>query len=123
MPDQLSHAQLWNMRDKLGPNSPEGTKLAPAEHQAFAREWTAENPLVAAPSLAVAAPLYYAAKNPLLMAAAQHMGLVGPDATPASLDQLISSYKGILEGLQQQTTQSPIASTGKGSSPTAPPST
>lgn len=115
MANPRTHADLFMAREKAGPSSEEGRKLAPLEHQAFAREWTAENPAIAAPSLAVAAPLYYAAKNPLLMSLAQRMGVVGENATPASLEQLIASYKGILEGLQQSQTQTPPAGRGKGS--------
>ena len=116
MSDKITHAELYRARDRVGPSSQEGQALAPAEHEAFAREWTAENPMVAAPSLAVAAPLYYIAKNPILMGMAQKAGLVGQDATPASLQQLGASYRGIIDGLiQNLTTQSPQAGKGKGS--------
>ena len=73
--------------------------LAPYEHQAFARQWTQDNPWLAVPSLAIASPLYYAAKQKPILAAAQALGLVGPGATPASLDQLTKSYAGIGQGL------------------------
>jgi hypothetical protein len=65
--------------------------LAPFEHQAFAREWTRENPYLAVPSLAAAIPVYQGAKL---------LGLGGPDATPASLDQLFAGYRGMMEGLR-----------------------
>ena len=94
-----SHAQLSMMRDKLTGGSPEDISLAPLEHQAFAREWTQEHPLLAPASLAVAAPLYYLAKQPAMLALAQQLGLVGPNATPASLEQLQGSYSGIGQGL------------------------
>ena len=96
----LTHAQLFNMREKAR-GTPEFQRLAPAEHGAFAREWTQEMPWLAAPSLAVAAPLYYAAKQRPLIELAQKLGLVGPDATPASLEQLLASYRGIGQGLAQ----------------------
>lgn len=95
----LSHAQLAMMRDKVKPGSKEDQALAPYEHGAFAREWTTENPLLAAPSLAVATPLYYLAKQKPILSAAQSLGLVGEGATPASFDQLKQSYSGIGQGL------------------------
>lgn len=95
----LDHATLSNMRDKVVPGSPEDQALAPYEHQAFARQWTQDNPWLAVPSLAIASPLYYLAKQRPFVAAGQAMGLVGPGATPASLDQLTKSYSGIGQGL------------------------
>lgn len=93
----LSHAELYNMRDKA--DQAMQPLLAPYEHRAFAREWTQESPLVAAPSLAAAAPLYYVGKQKPLIGLMQRFGWVGPEATPASLEQLVQSYKGIAEGL------------------------
>lgn len=96
--DDLSHAELFNLREKAR-GTPDFQKLAPAEHGAFAREWTQEQPWLAAPSLAVAAPLYYLAKQQPIVDIAKRLGLVGQDATPASLDQLAASYRGIGQGL------------------------
>lgn len=96
--DDLDHATLFRMREKAR-GTPDFQNLAPAEHGAFAREWTKEQPWLAAPSLAVASPLYYLAKQKPLISAAQSLGLVGDDATPASLDQLLASYRGIAQGL------------------------
>lgn len=95
----MDHAQLAMLRDKVKPGSAEDQQLAPYEHQAFARQWTQENPLLAAPSLAIASPLYYAAKHPALIGIAQNLGLVGQGATPSSLEQLKRSYAGIGQGL------------------------
>ena len=96
--ESLDHATLYNMREKS-----RGTQkyqdLAPYEHQAFAREWVGENPLIGSASLAIASPLYYLAKQPGLLGLAQKMGLVGEDATPSSLKQLGASYRGIGQGL------------------------
>lgn len=120
----LSHADLSRMRRDFADNQVMQSMLAPFEHRAFAREWTAENPMVAAPSLAAAIPLYYAAKNPVLMGAAQKLGLVGEGATPASLEQMKQSYQGVGEGLwnafQQgiQSIPNRTANTNTGSSPT-----
>lgn len=94
----LDHATLFNMREKAK-GTPDFERLAPAEHGAFAREWTKDQPWLAAPSLAVAAPLYYAAKQKPFVDIAKSLGLVGQDATPASLDQLLASYRGIGQGL------------------------
>lgn len=72
--------------------------LAPYEHQAFTYSATKENPFMAVP-LAVASPLYYVAKQPWLIGAAQKLGIVGEGATPPSLDQLKSQLRGIKQGL------------------------
>jgi len=94
----LDHATLYNMREKAR-GTPKYQELAPFEHQAFAREWVGENPLVGAASLSIASPLYYLAKQPGLLGLAQRMGIVGEDATPSSLAQLGASYRGIGQGL------------------------
>lgn len=96
---KLDHAALSMLRSRVKPGSAEDQQLAPFEHGAFARQWTEENPLLAAPSLAVATPLYYLAKQKPLLDMAQSLGLVGEGATPASLDQLKRSYAGIGQGL------------------------
>lgn len=112
--DTLSHAQLSALREKASPD--EQQRLAPYEHRAFAREWTQENPLVAAPSLAVATPAYYIAKQPGIIQVMQAMGLVGPDATPPSLEQVRQGYLGILEGLTNKlrTTETNTGSSSTG---------
>lgn len=83
-----SHAELYLARG----NAPAElqAKLAPLEHQAFAREWTQDNPLLAAPSLAVAIPAYTAAKA---------LGLTGA-RSPASLAEMLAAYRGIWQGLR-----------------------
>jgi hypothetical protein len=80
-------AELRSARDTPGANQ---EVLAPQEHRAFAREWTQENPLVAVPSLAVATPLYAAAKA---------LGLVGARTKP-TLNQVGQGYMGIYDGLK-----------------------
>ena len=95
----MSHAQLSMLRDQLPPDHPLQALIAPHEHTAFAREWTQDNPMVAAPALALAAPLYYLAKQPSLVGLAQRLGLVGDNPTPASTDQLLAAYRGIGQGL------------------------
>src|SRR5512143_2970901 len=57
-----THAQLLAMRNALPGDSPDQVPLAGQEHQAFAREWTQENPMLALPSLLFAIPGYSAAK-------------------------------------------------------------
>lgn len=82
---ELSHEELSKLREK----SDLQALLAPFEHQAFAREWTRENPLNAL-SLLPAIPGYQLYK------------LLGLDkeATPPSLDQLFGGYRGLIEGLR-----------------------
>jgi len=85
-------------RERFANNPGMYQALAPYEHQAFTYSATKENPLAAIP-LAVASPLYYAAKQPWLIGAAQKLGIVGEGATPPSLDQLKSQLRGIKQGL------------------------
>ena len=49
----MSFADIRKLRDQYPDDSPMQAQLAPYEHQAFAREWTQDNPMVAAPALAV----------------------------------------------------------------------
>lgn len=85
----MTHAQLLNLRNSLPPDDPRQPMLAAYEHQAFAREWTKDNPLLAPLSLSVAIPAYSLAKL---------TGLVHA-RTPASWNALVSGYKGIGQGL------------------------
>jgi hypothetical protein len=86
----LTHSKLYNMRELAGANNRAAQNvLGPMEHQAFAREWTRENPLLAVPSIAVATPLYYLAKT---------AGLMKGRSDP-SLAELKAGYKGIFQGL------------------------
>jgi hypothetical protein len=86
--EALSHAALYNMRANT--KSPEMQQvLAPLEHQAFAREFVQEKPVLGTASLAVAAPLYELAKA---------LGAVRARSDP-SLESLGAAYKGIGQGL------------------------
>lgn len=85
----LPHAELLRMRNALPPDDPRQRALALAEHEAFAREWTQEHPLIAPLSLLVATPGYEAAKA---------LGLVHA-RTPASLAAIGAGYRGIGQGL------------------------
>jgi len=58
---KLDHATLYRMRAQAAADQALQDQLAGYEHRAFAREATAENPLLALP-IAVATPLYQAAK-------------------------------------------------------------
>lgn len=98
-PDQESNENLQIQRGLVGPNSPEGTALAPYEHQAFAREFTQDHPIMGPLALSAAVPVYQVAKFPGIINLSQHFGLVGPNATPPSLDQLIHGYRGIGQGI------------------------
>lgn len=85
---ERSHAELYNLRGQLPKD--QQNKVAPYEHRAFAREAVAENPAMAA-SLAVAIPLYSAAKA---------LGL-SKARSGASLDEMAQGYTGIGEGLKR----------------------
>lgn len=86
---RLSFDQIRRLRDAYPDNSTMQAQLAPYEHQAFAREWTQDNPMVAAPSLAVAIPGYALAK------------LLGMShgRTQPSWEQVVGGYRGIGQGL------------------------
>lgn len=102
--NQLSHAKLGAEREKAkGVDPALYQQLAPAEHRAFAREFTQDTYGLGAIPTAAAAPLYYLSKQPIVRAIPEQFGWVEKDATPPSLDQLGASYKGILEGLMNLT--------------------
>ena len=86
---RLTFDQLRALRDAYPDDSPMQAQLAPMEHQAFAREWTQDNPLVAAPSLAVSIPGYALAK----LLGIQH------GRTKSSLAEMAGGYRGIGQGL------------------------
>lgn len=81
----LSHDTLYRMRGQAGQDQ-QGI-LAPFEHRAFARELTAERPLMALP-LAGAIPAYQPYK-----------ALKGQARSPMGMDQVIQGYTGVGEGL------------------------
>jgi len=87
---QMTHADLLRLRNSLPPNDPRQAELAPYEHAAFAREWTAENPYMAVPALSIAIPGYSLLKG---------AGLVH-SRTPASLAEMTQSFRGVGSGLR-----------------------
>lgn len=87
-PSQLGHAELLAWRNRLPSGHPAQKTLGPAEHRAFAREWTRESPLVAVPSLLAAIPAYTLAKR---------LG-VKKARTVGSLDEMAEAYRGMREG-------------------------
>jgi len=96
--NSLSTEELIRLRDKYGGDRLIDPLLAPAEHMDFARTSVQDNPLMALP-IAAAAPLYYMAKQPMIMDIGKRMGLIGENATPSSIDQLFAAYRGIGQGL------------------------
>lgn len=103
---KLSHADLYQARELVPKN--QQNALASQEHRAFAREATAENPLLALP-IAVATLGY----QPYKM-------ITGRSRSDPSLSQLGYGLQGVGEGLWQafqegtDSIQNRIASTGKG---------
>lgn len=98
---QMSHENLYNARQaaEAAGNTALDIRLAPFEHQAFAREFTTEHPLLAGASLSFAIPAYAAGKVLNLDGLMNHLtGDTGP-TTPPSLDQIIQGYRGIGQGL------------------------
>jgi len=90
--EQMTHAQLWSLRDAYKDDPKMQMRLAPYEHQAFAREFTKERPVLGPMSMAAAIPLYQLAKMGGMMTN-------GGTATPPSLNQMVQSYKGVAQGL------------------------
>lgn len=84
---QLPHAELYSARD-YATTQEQQDKLGAAEHRAFAREATQENPLMAIP-IAAAIPIYDALKG---------LGVIHA-RSDASFHSMAEGYKGILEGL------------------------
>lgn len=84
-----SHSALYNARESVSSQT-EQNYIANAEHRAFAREVTAENPAMAVPLLA-AIPAYQGAKA---------LGLTNSRSEP-SLEQASEAYKGLGEGLSK----------------------
>lgn len=86
---QMDHGDLLMARKVAGRGDKEAqNRLASAEHRAFAREYTADNPLAAIP-LAFMVPAYQISKA---------LGRENSRSN-ASLDQALSGLTGIKEGL------------------------
>ena len=85
--EKASHAELYNAREKTT-NKEDQNKLATAEHKAFAREATAENPWMAIP-ISLAIPLYEAAKATGIL----------EGRSDASIENITEAYKGVYQGL------------------------
>lgn len=85
----LSHAEILRLRNSLPPDDPRQQLLAPYEHQAFAREWTQQQPWIAVPSLLAAIPGYTLGKA---------TGVIH-SRSPASLNEMADAYRGLGQGL------------------------
>lgn len=90
--ESMDHGALSMMRAKFKQDMNAQDRLAPFEHQAFAREYVKENPVSGAAAMLAAVPMYYAAK--LLRIAPKGDG---PQTAP-SFDQVSRGYKGIAQG-------------------------
>lgn len=93
--DQLSgmgHMELMALRKMYEKDKKLNVRLAPFEHQAFAREYTKENPVSGTLGIGAAIPLYALAKGAGFMSN-------GGTATPASGAQMAGGYRGIAQGL------------------------
>lgn len=88
---------LISARYRESKNPEMQAKLAPMEHQAYAREAVSKNPL-----LAIAYPGMEAGYQ-LMKATGLMDKIAGTDemTTPASLDQLIATWNGTKEGLSE----------------------
>ena len=107
--DQLSklpHATLIGLRkliERVGDNSSNHSladlniRIAPLEHQAFAREETQTNPVRGALASGIIMPVYQGLKM-LGQNAASLLNQNDGVSTPPSLDQILATYKGIGQG-------------------------
>lgn len=110
MPDsEIANLRIGANRQALVRGSAADIAASGAEHGSFARDAVNQN-LLMAPALAVATPLYAAAKlakensvwaKDLL----NYTGLVNADATPPSLAQVFAGYGGIASGVGDRALQ------------------
>jgi lipid II:glycine glycyltransferase (peptidoglycan interpeptide bridge formation enzyme) len=87
---KMDHSDLYNLRSSMKGNKEAQNVIAPFEHRAFAREATANNPLMSVP-IAAAIPIYTAAKA---------VGLTGA-RSGASVDEVVEGYTGLAEGIKR----------------------
>lgn len=89
-PETADHATLYGARMKG--SREDNIRLAPYEHQAFAREYVEANPITGPLGMAILTAGYTPAKA---------LGILGSDekTTPASMDQMLGGFRGIGEGV------------------------
>ena len=110
MPDnEMANLQAGANRMALARGSAADIAASSGEHAAFARN-AVNNNLMMAPALAVATPLYAAAKvakenSTLAKDFLNYTGLVNADATPPSLAQVFAGYGGIASGVGDRALQ------------------
>lgn len=88
--NKQSHSDLYTARSRASKEDQD--RLASAEHRAFTREATAENPFLALPLL-----LATVGYQPYKM-------IRGDSRSDASLDQMLSGLTGVGEGIKQRVT-------------------
>jgi hypothetical protein len=88
--ETLDHSALMAMREMYTGNQEMQNLISQYEHQAFTRESTAENPMMAIP-YAVAIPGYNIYKQ-----------MTGAGRSKPSMGQVVGGYKGIYQGLMQR---------------------
>ena len=104
MPDsEIANLRISANRQALVRGSAADIAASSAEHGSFARDAVNSN-LLMAPALAVATPLYAAAKvakenSVWAKDFLNYTGLVNADATPPSLAQVFAGYGGIASGV------------------------
>ncbi len=89
----LSDLMFWRRRMEKSGDSASNIRLAPFEHQAFAREYVKDNPISGTLGIGASIPIYQLAKL------AGVAPITGGPATPPSLKQLVAGYRGIGQGL------------------------
>jgi hypothetical protein len=89
---QMDHMNLMSLRKLHEKDRNLNTRLAPFEHQAFAREYVKQNPVSGTLGLTAAIPLYALAKSAGFMSN-------GGTATAPSISQVSAGFRGIGQGL------------------------
>lgn len=89
-PELADHATLYGAR--MQGDMDQNIRLAPYEHQAFAREYVESNPVVGPIAMALLTAGYTPAKA---------LGIIKTDekTTPPSIEQMLGGFRGIGQGV------------------------
>jgi len=102
--DAMDEMPLWKLQKIRRENQDDATQKAvgPFEHQAFAREWSRDNPAVAPLAVATVNTPYTVAKAIGVTDKLREWGLLDKDGekeSPPSFEEWARTYKGIGQGV------------------------
>lgn len=98
--NDMSLMELQRLR-RNNQDDPSQATIAPYEHQAFARAWTRDQPVLAPIALTTVQPFYTAAKAIGLTDGMRKLGWLDDDGekeSPPSFAEIGRGYKGIAQG-------------------------